>query len=651
MSTCSNNAICQFKDDAPIWNFLHRKFPHLISLDTKQYKFIEIQSTLSQVIKDKKLFDAANPAIVLCDKDLEDALNVRSFHVSQFSYYITKQFQFIKCEPPTDPRSNLEAASSTDSLSTESNHVPCEYSHKNSSQSNLRRQPSVDYKVEGTFIISKELRDTFKLLDNFKSEQSLFEYSEVLSYLSKYIIKKKDTFFDPRNVKIANIEGDLLERAFKVKAFHRSQVTALLDREINRVPIIDEVKIEDLTTKEECNIQENDGDYSKSSSCHFVEDEDQNDHKRKFSIEYEKSEEQPGCSSSSSPPKRVRRLSTYTVSILGYDSTDEETIYSAQGYETVAMSEGSHHSKSCDNENMHSSGSSNEDEMVYSVEYEINDDDDEEDNEEDRRRKNNENSDEDSELDDVVLMATVLDLMEEEKEFWADSESDIDDEFEIKDTKSVYKCCKCGEQNKVILSYCDSCWQERKETFPKREKPRKKRRHVIRNTLASDELIMMRNGGAAPTQSDTGEEFRTKNKEVIPSYLRSYSQPCSSATSSKMSNHYESQDSGLGSQDSICSEKSRDDSSEENDFEGIYTPFKSYNPTKSSLASNNDKTQNESFSGCTFCFRRPKNATLIHGNIGHTVCCYPCAKKLWKNQRPCPICRRKIEKFVLNIEA
>ena len=54
---------------------------------------------------------------------------------------------------------------------------------------------------------------------------------------------------------------------------------------------------------------------------------------------------------------------------------------------------------------------------------------------------------------------------------------------------------------------------------------------------------------------------------------------------------------------------------------------------------------------CTLCCAAPKNACLIHGRISHQVCCYGCAKKLFKNHRGCPVCRRKIEKITKNIIA
>ena len=51
---------------------------------------------------------------------------------------------------------------------------------------------------------------------------------------------------------------------------------------------------------------------------------------------------------------------------------------------------------------------------------------------------------------------------------------------------------------------------------------------------------------------------------------------------------------------------------------------------------------------CVVCLTNPKEASLIHGNSAHQVCCYSCAKKLRKHCRPCPVCRRPIEKVVKN---
>ena len=52
---------------------------------------------------------------------------------------------------------------------------------------------------------------------------------------------------------------------------------------------------------------------------------------------------------------------------------------------------------------------------------------------------------------------------------------------------------------------------------------------------------------------------------------------------------------------------------------------------------------------CGMCCLRAKDATFVHGNISHQVCCYVCAKMIFKSRGTCPVCRRKIEKITKNI--
>jgi hypothetical protein len=52
--------------------------------------------------------------------------------------------------------------------------------------------------------------------------------SQVAILLSTYILKHKNRLFDPRNIKLALVKGDLLGEAFGVSAFHRCQVNNFL---------------------------------------------------------------------------------------------------------------------------------------------------------------------------------------------------------------------------------------------------------------------------------------------------------------------------------------------------------------------------------------------------------------------------------------
>ena len=51
---------------------------------------------------------------------------------------------------------------------------------------------------------------------------------------------------------------------------------------------------------------------------------------------------------------------------------------------------------------------------------------------------------------------------------------------------------------------------------------------------------------------------------------------------------------------------------------------------------------------CQLCFNGPKDAVLVHGKSGHQMCCYSCAKRLRRYGKPCPICRRQIQRVIRN---
>ena len=54
--------------------------------------------------------------------------------------------------------------------------------------------------------------------------------------LARYVLWKKDLFFDSRNVKMAIIWSDPLAKALGVNSFHKCQAVALVRRHLIHVP-------------------------------------------------------------------------------------------------------------------------------------------------------------------------------------------------------------------------------------------------------------------------------------------------------------------------------------------------------------------------------------------------------------------------------
>jgi len=66
-----------------------------------------------------------------------------------------------------------------------------------------------------------------------RANQETLQLAEVGNMLSKYIMARKDTLFDLRNIRIC-FTDELLEKAFHVKAFDRSQIPQMMRNEVTK---------------------------------------------------------------------------------------------------------------------------------------------------------------------------------------------------------------------------------------------------------------------------------------------------------------------------------------------------------------------------------------------------------------------------------
>ena len=77
------------------------------------------------------------------------------------------------------------------------------------------------------------LKRALKRMPSFPHHQRTFEYYNISFYLSsKIYIYNKDNFIGPRNILICMVHNDPLGKAFNVKAFHRCQLTRLLQSNV-----------------------------------------------------------------------------------------------------------------------------------------------------------------------------------------------------------------------------------------------------------------------------------------------------------------------------------------------------------------------------------------------------------------------------------
>jgi len=469
--------------------------------------------------------------------------------------------------------------------------------------------------------------------------QTVFTYDEVTLLLSKYILARKDNLFDPRNIKLALVKSDPLGTAFNVAAFHRSQVNTLLKSQL--LPVNPEPRPQETHDQKPMEtsgslVSDRPSAFPALSKAASAPSGNQGlDQLRKRIHSGEKEVSEAKLSRSGEVKEVVRRRQM---------ESDTETIYSEQDYDTVK--EGGYDGSSTEVETEIENG-----EGGFEVEYEIDSGEEEE-----RPPQAGgvgaefSSSDDTDTADEKRVLGPSYNVNAQESNesvYWGDSEEEKEADGVLVVTRkgSIDACvsCKTTEKPKK-LRFCGSCWDLRKSWAPERPKRKNK----------------------AKKSSEEGKKI-TPIVVVVGSQADGSGTDEMDGSSLVVRERSDTMDSGVGSQEfsSMELEEKNSESSITNQFSSsvslspAYTSFSSSASSSSGVSSMamdvadlkslNPFSFKASSELCGFCESKPKNAIFIHGNLGHQVCCYSCAKKAWKQDPHCPVCKRKVEKIIKNI--
>ena len=204
-----------FKVSSYLPTYLRSKSPdhEMFKPDRRAVTLREILLCLKDVITREHLFDPNNQVIVLCDQDLGRALDVKAMHLSEVVTYVRQQLSIAPGDIlPTTPKPQ-QSKDSSPAIG-----VPT-----------VALEP---IEASTRFKLRPAFRRVLDELPEVEVNQMVFTYDEIVGYLSRYILSKKRLFFDARNIKVAMVAGDALGKAFGVRAFHRSQATAFLRKQL-----------------------------------------------------------------------------------------------------------------------------------------------------------------------------------------------------------------------------------------------------------------------------------------------------------------------------------------------------------------------------------------------------------------------------------
>jgi len=658
------NSFFKFKPQSKLELYIVKKK----NLEKKIFTLAEVLTYLKDIIRGGRLFDMKNPSIILCDNDLEEALNMKALHVTEIRDLVLAQLTKLHDEPNVGKFTNFSNRSNPTQGSAPGSPAP----QRLIQNASVTTQVYIDKKAE--FTLQPKFLEVVRSLPNTDPKQTVFSYEEVTLLLSTYILAHKEKFFDSRNIKLAMVGGDPLGEAFGVEAFHRCQVNTLLKKQLIPLPdsgtetraevrsngssavsvSISEMSVP-VTSKQGVSATPSGLPGSAAglvlpafpalSKAHSTPAGSSNVRKRSDS-------ESEGSESRTKLARTELRAERLVIVRPGSRSDYTNTRNQRRGEENATIYYRNDFDENVDE--AEDDDADDESDSNFQQEFDVESGSEEEERPPQAMGGGNQNStDSESAVDGSFRyenrkeVSRKTEECKEESVYWADCErekKDLESCDSEQELPALRKCLQCRAPSKPFVRYCGKCWRERKGWVSTHERKKKRQRKT------KEEKIVYRVD--TDTETDSAEKDLTENKTSSQDSLDSL------VTNDRT--RMNSQDSGISSMESQelelsvkpeeISEKPSLNRSLSLDLKNVSKIENSLGSPASSLDSGFSSNKDES-SLCLLCVTRKKDASLVHGRIGHQVCCYPCAKKLWRRKAECPVCRRTVERIIKLIQA
>lgn len=573
------NSIFKFKPQSRLRRFIASKEGGCY--DTTLFKLATILTVLKDIIRGEGLYDEKNPYIILCSAELELALDMKALHVSEIRDLVLKHLIKIDIETflvrcsINEGRLTPIAEITTPTTAQQPMHV-----------NQTSTIPIIN--KEDKFICKPKFLLVLHTMPEVDKNRTTFTYGETTLFLSNYILRNKEKFFDLRNIKVAIVKDDLLGDAFGVNAFHRCQVDKLLIEQL--IPF-------DSNKWAKQNPSPNHAAIEAGTTVPTAQNTNDATNDRNGAIG-------PQCSASSlTSNNQMLSLKPSSPAIITTNKRSNPE-YREEGinpkFAKVEDYSNEETLNRCGTEknNIPSAQHSNPNEI--NIESIIRDD---------------ESMDEEIEYHRIEYEPDTCSENERTPQTGGEqingapisssgSDSDINENF-INTDKNKEK-----EENKVLKD--ESCYWG--DTSEDEEIPSELNK-AIPETLEHKNLN-------SPQAANDQKCIECKKPSKSPFKVCS---SCWSTQNEWRTNHSRKRKRG-------------NNKTKKETYETITSP-----------KANPQNTQRAATHLCLLCCTRAKDAGLVHGKLTHQISCYSCAKKLWKKR--CPICRRKVEKIVKIIQA
>lgn len=188
--------------------YIHKNTPQLMRF---------VLSVVQDIIEREQNYDPNNTSMILCNQDLEKALNVKSCHIGQLNEILHKRLALpmFVYHPfiPSTVRANHRR-----------------YSVRGSPYRALVRCHNIH--LDSKVLLRPKFAELLSTIDGPHKNQSIFRWEEVCNLVSKYIQANRVRIIDARNESVLNLRDDKMGQLFGVISLHRNQINGFIREQI-----------------------------------------------------------------------------------------------------------------------------------------------------------------------------------------------------------------------------------------------------------------------------------------------------------------------------------------------------------------------------------------------------------------------------------
>uniref|UniRef100_A0A1A8LH54 Transformed 3T3 cell double minute 2 homolog n=1 Tax=Nothobranchius pienaari TaxID=704102 RepID=A0A1A8LH54_9TELE len=194
----------------------------------------------------------------------------------------------------------------------------------------------------------------------------------------------------------------------------------------------------------------------------------------------------------------------------------------------------------------------------------------------------------------------------------------FDEDTEITEA-DYWHCLKCDGMNPPLPRNCQHCWTLRQNWLPE--------------ASVNSKVLPTKSCAQSAAKETSGSDIEENEGVDVPDG-KGLKSPSNSQT--------ESQD--LLSQPSSSSKETLGSS----ESQPLSSDSQELLPSPSSQPKSvPDRLPNSCLDPCLICQSQQKNGLIVHGQTGHLMSCYTCARKLKRRNKLCPVCRLPIQAVIM----